>query len=120
MRDTRKNGKTTKPQHLGINRFPEERHRLWLSGLSLVLLLALAAAAGCGGRGAATSATPSLAAAAGGAELWADNCARCHNMRPSDQYSAKEWGIVMLHMRVRSGLTGEEGRAIRAFLQGGQ
>lgn len=57
--------------------------------------------------------------AVGGAQLWADNCARCHNMRPSDQYGDKEWGVIMLHMRVRSNITGPEYRAVRAFLQSG-
>jgi hypothetical protein len=100
--------------------------RLCLVGLVWAAVSLATLGGGCARSGGAAAppsqwrAAPALQAAAGGAALWADNCARCHNMRPSDQYSAKEWGIVMLHMRVRSGLTGEEGRAIRAFLEGGQ
>jgi hypothetical protein len=52
-----------------------------------------------------------------GAKLWADNCIRCHNIRPPKSLSDNEWDVVMMHMRVRAGLTGEEQREILKFLQ---
>lgn len=64
--------------------------------------------------------SPTATTAPGGAQLWAENCARCHNMRSPDNYSSKEWGIIMIHMRIRSNITGAEYRAIRAFLESGQ
>jgi mono/diheme cytochrome c family protein len=85
-------------------------------GRLLVAVLAAAVAGACAPRGGAEE----PAAAAGGAALWAANCARCHNMRPSDNYGSEEWGIIMIHMRIRSNLTGGEARAIRAFLESGQ
>ncbi len=101
------------------------KRRLRDACLAVMMLLATSAtsmmSAGCRSpMGSAGLGQTSSSAPAGGAELWADNCARCHNMRPPDQYSSKEWGIIMIHMRVRAGLTGEEGQAIRAFLEGGQ
>lgn len=54
-----------------------------------------------------------------GARLWADACVRCHNLRLPDAYSDSEWGIVVHHMRLRANLTGEESRAIVAFLKNG-
>lgn len=53
-----------------------------------------------------------------GAQTWADNCARCHNMRSPKELRDEQWRAVMAHMRVRAGLTGDEARDILAFLQG--
>jgi mono/diheme cytochrome c family protein len=52
-----------------------------------------------------------------GAQLWADNCSRCHNIRPPDYYSDAQWTVVVHHMRLRANLTGEESRKITEFLQ---
>ncbi len=54
-----------------------------------------------------------------GAQLWAENCRRCHNFRSPASLTDSQWEIVMLHMRVRANLTGQEHRAILAFLQSG-
>ncbi len=54
-----------------------------------------------------------------GAQLWADNCTRCHYVRPPDYYSAAQWQLVMQHMRSRANLTGVEERKIMAFLKAG-
>jgi hypothetical protein len=52
-----------------------------------------------------------------GAELWAENCTRCHNLRPPDTLSDAEWDTAVMHMRVRANLTGEESRKIVEFLK---
>ena len=57
------------------------------------------------------------APAKGRAQLWSQTCNRCHNTRSPDSYGAREWAIVMTHMRVRGYLTGEDQRAILEFLQ---
>ncbi len=53
-----------------------------------------------------------------GAQTWADNCARCHNMRDPKELRDDQWRAVVSHMRVRGGLTGQEARDVLAFLQG--
>ncbi len=55
----------------------------------------------------------------GGAEVWAQNCARCHNMRSPSAYSDKQWEVITQHMRVRANLTAEETRKILEFLKSG-
>ena len=55
----------------------------------------------------------------GGAELWAENCIRCHNVRSPSSYSAGRWDVVMLHMRIRANLTPEEHKKILEFLRSG-
>lgn len=53
-----------------------------------------------------------------GAEKWAENCARCHNMRNPGEFEARRWQPIVTHMRVRAGLPGQDARDILAFLQG--
>jgi hypothetical protein len=52
-----------------------------------------------------------------GVELWSENCSRCHNMRPPNEFSAAQWGTIVHHMRLRANLTGDEERKITTFLQ---
>lgn len=52
-----------------------------------------------------------------GAKAWADNCARCHNLRDPKDLRDDEWITATFHMRVRAGLTGQETRDILTFLQ---
>ncbi|HZL36288.1 MAG TPA: hypothetical protein VFC78_13300 [Tepidisphaeraceae bacterium] len=52
-----------------------------------------------------------------GAQLWAENCARCHNMRSPQSFSSAQWQTIVMHMRSRADLTGPETRKITAFLQ---
>ena len=53
----------------------------------------------------------------GGAQLWAQNCNRCHNYRAPASLSDQQWKIVLHHMRVRANLTSKEHQAILQFLQ---
>jgi hypothetical protein len=55
----------------------------------------------------------------GGAELWAENCIRCHNIRSPSSYSPAQWEVVMMHMRIRANLTPEEQKKILEFLKSG-
>ncbi len=52
-----------------------------------------------------------------GAQLWAQNCGHCHNVRSPDSFSDAQWDVAVLHMRVRGNLTAEEHRSILAFLK---
>ena len=91
-------------------------------GLAAAILLGLASLAGCESTGSSETANgprPAVVTASAGARLWEDNCVRCHNLRLPDSYTDGEWAIVAHHMRLRANLTGEEARAILAFLQNG-
>ena len=52
-----------------------------------------------------------------GAQLWADNCSRCHNIRSPSEFSPRQWEAIVHHMRLRADLTGEEQRKITEFLK---
>ena len=52
-----------------------------------------------------------------GAQLWAENCSRCHNIRPPESFNDAQWQAVVHHMRLRADLTGEDAREITVFLQ---
>jgi hypothetical protein len=70
------------------------------------------------GTGIAQVSTAAPAASfVGGAQLWADTCGRCHNLRSPSSYSAAQWEVITHHMRVRCTLTGDDERAIVAFLK---
>jgi hypothetical protein len=52
----------------------------------------------------------------GRTQIWAENCARCHNQRPMRGYNTAQREIVMHHMRVRANLTGDEQQRILEML----
>lgn len=90
------------------------------AGLMVVALLLFA---GCV---STVSSTPKAASAAagndsdtgkGGSQLWAESCARCHNIRSPSSYSDVEWQVAMHHMRIRANLTAEEHQKILEFLR---
>lgn len=52
-----------------------------------------------------------------GARLWPSYCGQCHKARPGGEYSPAEWDTVIMHMRTRANLSGEQARAILQFLK---
>jgi|GEM_PF-1457106 cytochrome c5 len=52
-----------------------------------------------------------------GAELWAKNCMRCHELRSPAQYRPGEWSVIIDYMRLKAGLTGEQAKKIERFLK---
>ena len=49
-----------------------------------------------------------------GQQVFEQNCARCHNAPQG--FSSKISGTVAMHMRVRAGLSDEDYKALRKFL----
>lgn len=90
------------------------RHFGWTSLAMGIVIGLLLVGSGCQNKHHATT---MAAAKPGGAQLWADNCMRCHNLRPPTQFSNNEWQIIVHHMRVRANLTGEEERDILTFIK---
>ena len=90
--------------------------------LGLILGLILAAMAlmptGCASDSKQAATTqPAQASAKGGAQLWSDNCARCHNLPSPSHYGPMQWEVTVHAMRVRAGLPGEDAKAISDFLK---
>ncbi len=52
-----------------------------------------------------------------GAQLWGENCGRCHNIRPTTSLDDDHWELVVQHMRTRAGLTEDEAFKITEFLK---
>ena len=52
-----------------------------------------------------------------GAQLWAENCVRCHNIPSPSAYNDVDWETIGLHMRVRANLTAEQQKKIIEFLK---
>jgi hypothetical protein len=55
-------------------------------------------------------------AAKSGAQLWAENCQRCHNTPSPNTFSHEQWVTVGMHMQTRAQLTDKERDKIVAFL----
>jgi cytochrome c1 len=51
-----------------------------------------------------------------GAQLWAENCQRCHNTPSPNSFSHEQWITVGMHMQTRAQLTDKERDKIVAFL----
>lgn len=52
-----------------------------------------------------------------GAQLWAENCQRCHNTPSPSTFSPEQWQTIGMHMQTRSLITEDEKKKIIAFLQ---
>lgn len=89
------------------------RRRMTYGLIPTVALLAVLTAASVSA--AEPQADP--AAFARGAKAWAAHCARCHNMRDPRELRDDQWRAVVTHMRIRTGLTGQQARDILRFLQ---
>ena len=61
--------------------------------------------------------TPQAIVDKSGAQLWGENCARCHNAPSPATYSDDQWGIIMGHMKIKAGLTDMEAKKIATFLK---
>jgi len=56
-------------------------------------------------------------AAKSGAQLWGENCRRCHNAPDPTSFSADQWVTIGMHMQTRALLTNEERDKIVNFLK---
>ncbi|MEW6701298.1 MAG: cytochrome c [Bacteroidota bacterium] len=52
-----------------------------------------------------------------GAQLWGENCVRCHNGPSPTAFSDVQWETLGMHMRVRASLTADETKKIIEFLK---
>lgn len=59
----------------------------------------------------------SSAAIGQGAQVWAANCTRCHNARPSSERTDGQWLTIVLHMRARANLTRADADLVATYLK---
>ena len=52
-----------------------------------------------------------------GAQLWGENCMRCHNAPSPITFSDVEWEVAVPHMRIRANLTEIESEKILEFMK---
>ena len=52
-----------------------------------------------------------------GAQLWGENCNRCHNAPDPHTFSDDQWDAATEHMRQKALLTDQEITKIRVFLK---
>lgn len=53
----------------------------------------------------------------GGAQLWGENCLRCHNAPSPETFSDMEWDVAVTHMRIRANLTDDESAKVVEWLK---
>ncbi len=56
-------------------------------------------------------------AAKSGAQLWSENCQRCHNTPSPSTFSPEKWETIGMHMQSRALITEMEKDKIVAFLK---
>ena len=59
---------------------------------------------------------PAEILAKSGAQLWGENCSRCHNVPSPADFSDSEWDLIGTHMRMRANLTARETSKIVEFM----
>jgi len=52
-----------------------------------------------------------------GAQLWGENCVRCHNAPSPSAFGDNQWETVTMHMKVRANLNSSDVVKIVDFLQ---
>lgn len=52
-----------------------------------------------------------------GAQLWGENCNRCHNAPSPSDFTDAQWETVGTHMKIRANLTDDEVKKITEFLK---
>jgi len=61
--------------------------------------------------------TPEAIRGKSGAQLWGENCIRCHNSPAPNTFSDDQWDVAAEHMRQKAILTDVEITKIRDFLK---
>ncbi len=61
--------------------------------------------------------TPDSIAAKSGAQLWGENCNRCHNAPDPHTFSDDQWDAAVEHMHQKAILTDAEAKKIVDFLK---
>lgn len=51
------------------------------------------------------------------AQVWTNNCTRCHSARPSAERADAQWTVIVNHMRARANLTKTQAWLATSFLQ---
>jgi hypothetical protein len=90
----------------------KNRIRITLYSLSLALVGTIVISAcitGCK--------VPEAIANKSGAQLWGENCNRCHNAPDPRTYSDDQWDAACEHMRQKAILTNTEINKIKDFLK---
>ncbi len=81
------------------------------------IIMAPAVIWGAPSKGAPAKSTAVVKMEKGGAQLWTENCARCHGIRDPSTYGDAGWQVATHAMRVRCNLTAEEYSKILEFLK---
>ncbi len=84
-----------------------------LTALTTLCLLSLAGSNRAAGTDSQTGASKT------GAQLFAENCTMCHEVRPRTSFSPAQADAVIRHMREEADLSPEEQEAILGYLKSG-
>ncbi|MCF6167173.1 cytochrome c [Lutibacter sp.] len=52
-----------------------------------------------------------------GAQLWGENCIRCHNTPSPAAYNDTDWTTIEMHMRIRANLSKEQSEKVFDFIR---
>ena len=83
-----------------------------------IFILLLSISISCKSASKTTDNKPtSVVAQHNGPQLWANNCARCHNSPSPDAYSDHEWIAIVNHMQKVAGLTVSDADQVLEFMK---
>ncbi len=61
--------------------------------------------------------TPEAISSKSGAQLWGENCNRCHNAPDPSTYGDDQWEVIVEHMRQKALLTDTEIAKVLDFMK---
>lgn len=65
----------------------------------------------------AVAQTPDPMLVAKGAQIYGNQCMRCHNLRSPSEFNDVDWRTILAQMRARANLTREQTEAVLVFVQ---
>ena len=94
----------------------EQKILIVLVGVFFVLAMSRCASQQATADGTATGA-PAYVLQKSGAQIWAENCIRCHNTASPATFSDTQWDVAVRHMELKAQLSKVEAQKVLEFLQ---
>jgi len=86
-------------------------------GIIVVVFIGISLSSCTSTKSATNNVVSNTEVAVSGAQLWSNNCIRCHNIPSPTAYDDKEWDAIVNHMQKVAGLTVTDAEKVAEFMK---